>query len=127
MSLDLRIDGLRIDNSGNIINSFDCKAIGRDSYIGFRSNNSLGQILMEKKELSDLSHLEEQIDESIKGLKNIRKCYKEDPAVCSHVDAIMLDFAETIGRKIQRFLVANDYGDFEGSEQESESFSAQDK
>ena len=41
MSLNLRIDGLRIDNSGNIINSFDCKAIGRDSYIGFRSNNSL--------------------------------------------------------------------------------------
>jgi len=39
--LDLTIDGLRIDNSGNIVNSFDCEAIGRDSYIGFRSNNSL--------------------------------------------------------------------------------------
>jgi len=41
MKLDLTIDGLRIDKSGNILNSFDCKAIGRDNYVGFRSNNSL--------------------------------------------------------------------------------------
>lgn len=43
MKLDLRIDGLRIDKSGNIVNSFDCKAIGRDNYVGFKSNNSIIQ------------------------------------------------------------------------------------
>lgn len=68
----------------------------------------LVKILMEKKELSDLSHLKDQIDESLVGLKNIRKCYKDDPAACSHIDAFMHDFAETISAKIKKYLDENE-------------------
>lgn len=67
--------------------------------------------LMEKTECSDLSHLEINISGSVKGLKNIKECYKYDPSICAHMDSIIEDFAETTSRKIERFLEEKGYGD----------------